>query len=139
MDELATLEPSFVSVTYGALGTTRDTTKTSSIRVNQERPFPAMPHLTCVGHTRADLVDLLERTTGTPASRTSSPWPATRRPTAPDDGGDFTYATELVELVARWAASRSAWRPSPSCTPVRPTGRPTGSAWPTSWRWPTSP
>src|SRR5687768_5141816 len=59
MEDLAHLHPSFISVTYGALGTTRDTTRDVVIRVDKERDFPAVPHLTCVGHTRADMEDLL--------------------------------------------------------------------------------
>jgi len=98
IDELATLDPSYVSVTYGALGTTREPTKALVQRINQERPFPAMPHLTCVGHTRADLVDLLGsyRAAGIENVLALAGDP-------PADGspmtGDFTYATELVELV----------------------------------------
>jgi methylenetetrahydrofolate reductase (NADPH) len=51
--ELAELEPSFVSVTYGALGSTRERTRDVVTRIEAEQRFPAMPHLTCVGHTRA--------------------------------------------------------------------------------------
>src|SRR5436305_13434889 len=51
--ELAPLEPSFVAVTYGALGSTRAFTRDAVVHINEEQPFPAMPHLTCVGHTRA--------------------------------------------------------------------------------------
>lgn len=40
----------FVSITYGALGSTRDTTRDLVIGVNDKQAFPAMPHLTCVGH-----------------------------------------------------------------------------------------
>src|SRR6476659_9476832 len=64
VQELATLEPSFVSVTYGALGVTREPTRATVVRINQEQPFPAMPHLTCVGHTRADIDALLDHYAG---------------------------------------------------------------------------
>ena len=98
IDELATLDPSYVSVTYGALGTTREPTKALVQRINQERSFPAMPHLTCVGHTRADLVDLLgsyrEAGIENVLALAGDP-PADGSPMT----GDFTYATELVELV----------------------------------------
>lgn len=98
VDELAQLEPSFVSVTYGALGSTRDTTRDLVIDVNRHHGFPAMPHLTCVGHTRAELVELLEayRAAGVEnvLALAGDP-PADGSPA----GGDFTYATELVELV----------------------------------------
>ncbi len=98
VDDLATLRPSFVSVTYGALGVTREPTRATVVRINSEQPFPAMPHLTCVGHTRGELVDLLHgyRQAGIENILALAGDP-------PADGseatGDFTYATELVELV----------------------------------------
>ncbi|HEY3144180.1 MAG TPA: methylenetetrahydrofolate reductase [Acidimicrobiales bacterium] len=96
--ELAPLRPSFVSVTYGALGSTRDRTKDIVVQVNRDQPFPAMAHLTCVGHSRADIVSLLDEyqdagvhnilaLAGDPPADGSDP------------GGEFTYAMELVELV----------------------------------------
>ena len=47
--ELAELRPSFVSVTYGALGSTRERTRDVVVRINRDQTFPAMAHLTCVG------------------------------------------------------------------------------------------
>lgn len=96
--ELAELRPDFVSVTYGAMGTTRDTTRDLVTRVNAGHSFPAMPHLTCVGHTRGELVELVGQyrdagidnilaLAGDPPADGS------------ECGGDFTYATELIELV----------------------------------------
>src|SRR3954462_11864831 len=58
--ELAPLRPSFVSVTYGALGATREYTRDAVVRINDEQPFPAIPPLTCVGHPRADIDELLD-------------------------------------------------------------------------------
>src|SRR3954469_13816756 len=58
--ELAPLRPSFVSVTYGALGSTREFTRDAVVHINEDQPFPAMPPLTCVGHTRADIATLLD-------------------------------------------------------------------------------
>ncbi|MGH9214712.1 MAG: methylenetetrahydrofolate reductase, partial [Acidimicrobiales bacterium] len=43
--ELAPLRPSFVSVTYGAGGSTRDRTRDIVMQVNREQAFPAMAHL----------------------------------------------------------------------------------------------
>jgi len=98
IDELSALEPSFVSVTYGALGATRDTTRDLVIRVNEQQSFPAMPHLTCVGHTRAELVELLESYR---AGGVENVLALAGDPPADgaDPGGDFTYATELIELI----------------------------------------
>ncbi len=96
--ELSALEPSFVSVTYGALGATRDTTRDLVIRVNEEQSYPAMPHLTCVGHTRAELVDLLEayRERGVENVLALAGDPPAD---GSDPGGDFRYATELIDLI----------------------------------------
>jgi len=96
--DLSALEPAYVSITYGAGGSARDTTYDLVVRVNEEQAFPAMPHLTCVGHSRTELVDLLESyrahgvdnvlaLAGDPPKDGSEP------------GGDFVYATELVALA----------------------------------------
>ncbi len=96
--DLAELRPSFVSVTYGALGSTRDRTRDAVTRMNHEQPYPAMPHLTCVGHSRADIAGLLDHYAangienilalgGDPPADGSDP------------GGEFAYACELVEQV----------------------------------------
>src|SRR5688500_17602292 len=58
--ELAPLRPSFVSVTYGAGGSTRNRTRDIVVQVNSSQPFPAMAHLTCSGHTRAEITGLLD-------------------------------------------------------------------------------
>jgi len=96
--ELAPLRPSFVSVTYGALGSTREFTRDAVVRINEEQPFPAMPHLTCVGHTRADIDELLDHYANSGIENVlalGGDPPAD----GSDPGGDFTYATELLEVV----------------------------------------
>ncbi|MCP4434467.1 MAG: 5,10-methylenetetrahydrofolate reductase [Actinomycetia bacterium] len=91
-------ELSFVSITYGAGGSTRDRTRDLVVKVNEERAFPAMPHLTCMGHTHAEIDDLLAdyaangvhnvlALAGDPPADGSEPT------------GDFNYATELIEAV----------------------------------------
>ena len=100
IDELAPLELSYVSVTYGAAGNreTRGRTRDLVVDLNRDRPYPAMAHLTCMGHTRDELDALIAdyaangvldvlALAGDPPSDGS---PA---------GGDFTYAEELVELI----------------------------------------
>ena len=96
--DLASLEPTYISLTYGALGTTRDTTRDLVVRLDGEHPFPAMPHLTCVGHTRAELVELV---TDYRRSGIGNILALAGDPPADgsDCGGDFTYATELIDLV----------------------------------------
>jgi methylenetetrahydrofolate reductase (NADPH) len=52
---LKRIAPDFVSVTYGAGGTTRDRTAQASAVLKREFGFTVMPHLTCVGHSRTEL------------------------------------------------------------------------------------
>jgi methylenetetrahydrofolate reductase (NADPH) len=96
--ELAELRPSFVSVTYGALGSTRERTREVVTRINSEQAFPAMPHLTCVGHTRADIAELLDHYA---ASGVENILALGGDPPADgsDPGGEFEHASELVEQV----------------------------------------
>ena len=54
-NNLKRISPDFVSVTYGAGGTTRERTAQVSRLLRQEIGFTVMPHLTCVGHTRNEL------------------------------------------------------------------------------------
>ncbi len=100
--ELVELGPAFASVTYGALGTTQERTHDIVVGMNAEYPFPTMAHLTCVGHTRAEIVALLDEYArhgvrnilalgGDPPSDGSPP------------GGDFSHAIELVEIVREHA------------------------------------
>ncbi len=58
---LKRMNPDFVSVTYGAGGTTRDRTAQVSALLRNEFGFTVMPHLTCVGHSRAELGDIASR------------------------------------------------------------------------------
>src|SRR5271168_2219053 len=55
LSELKTLEPSFVSVTYGAGGSTRDKTIDIVKRIREEYGLEAMAHFTCVGATEHEL------------------------------------------------------------------------------------
>ena len=59
--KLETLKPTFVSVTYGAGGTTRKVTQDLVLRLRQETMLDPMPHLTCVSQRRAELDEILER------------------------------------------------------------------------------
>jgi methylenetetrahydrofolate reductase (NADPH) len=58
---LKRMNPDFVSVTYGAGGSTRERTAQVSDILRDECDFTVMPHLTCVGHTKAELSDVADR------------------------------------------------------------------------------
>lgn len=57
--ELRELTPSFVSVTYGAGGSTRENTREVILEFQRDPALNPMPHLTCVAHNREELVDIL--------------------------------------------------------------------------------
>jgi methylenetetrahydrofolate reductase (NADPH) len=59
--ELEPLAPSFVSITYGAGGSTRERTHRLVVDLLEHTAMPPMAHLTLVDHTRAELVAILER------------------------------------------------------------------------------
>ncbi len=100
IDALDELDLSFVSVTYGAGGSTRDTTRDIVVRVNAERPYPAMAHLTCMGHSTAEIDSLLDDYAANGVHNVlalAGDPPADGSPVT----GDFTYACELVDLVRK--------------------------------------
>jgi methylenetetrahydrofolate reductase (NADPH) len=98
VDELASTHPSFVSVTYGAGGSTRDRTRSIVLGIDARHEFPAMPHLTCAGHSKVAVLELLDdyRNAGIENILALAGDP-------PLDGGgetgDFRFALELVDLV----------------------------------------
>ena len=61
ISRLAPLAPSFVSVTYGAGGSTRERTHTTITRLLNETDMTPAAHLTCVGATRGDIDEVIDR------------------------------------------------------------------------------
>ncbi|MDP2698594.1 methylenetetrahydrofolate reductase [Thalassospira sp.] len=102
---LAPLNPSFVSVTYGAGGSTRDRTHSSVTRIQRETGIPAAAHLTCVGHTR-DEIEQIARTYWDEGIRSI----VALRGDLPEAGGryiptpgGYPYAVDLVEGLKKIA------------------------------------
>jgi methylenetetrahydrofolate reductase (NADPH) len=61
IDRLAAVAPAFVSVTYGAGGTTRDHTHATVLRIRRETPLEPAAHLTCIGACRQETDDIALR------------------------------------------------------------------------------
>ena len=95
--ELEPLGPSFVSVTYGAGGSTREHTRDTVLWVQRETNVPPMAHLTCVGHTRAEIEAIIA--TYVEAGIVNVLALAGDAPKDPADArpSDYTYATDLIE------------------------------------------
>ena len=99
--QLQELKPSFVSVTYGAGGTTRDRTHDLVVRIQSETRLTAVSHLTCVCHALPEMAGILERyaTAGIENILALGGDPPKNLANY-DRGGDaFRYSNELVEFV----------------------------------------
>lgn len=64
MKMLASTRPDFMSITYGASGTTRTTSRAVVQRLAGEHTIPPLAHLTCVDQSRADLIAVIEEYLG---------------------------------------------------------------------------
>ena len=62
LHEFETLEPSFVSVTYGAGGSSRELTHKLVCHLATNTSLDPIPHLTCVGHTKKEIESLRDAT-----------------------------------------------------------------------------
>jgi len=99
--ELSELKPSFVSVTYGAGGSTREKTLEVVSRIRQHTGIEAMAHLTCTGATREEIGGVVERlvaagVTNILALRGDPP---KGEATFTAVAGGFRYANELVSFI----------------------------------------
>jgi methylenetetrahydrofolate reductase (NADPH) len=104
LQRLAPLEPRFVSVTYGADGSTRTRTHGIVTRIQRETRLTGVPHLTCIGASRGEVLDIArcywdQGIRHLVALRGDPPNAADYRP-HPEG---FTYAAELVAALKRVA------------------------------------
>lgn len=96
------LAPSFVSVTYGAGGSTRQNTHDLVLRLRKTTALDPVPHLTCVGHTAAEIDSLLERYAAEGVSNILALRGDPPRGGSAPIGGDFRHAAELVAHIRRF-------------------------------------
>lgn len=99
---LETIAPDFISVTYGAGGSTRDRTIAITKEITKRTGRDTVAHLTCVGSTKEELIEILSQYKGAgiksilalrgdPVGGPAASWVTT-------DGG-FDHADQLVELA----------------------------------------
>jgi len=105
--ELEPLAPTFVSVTYGAGGGTRELTHDLVLRIKQTTAIPPVPHLTCVGHTRAEVEAILERyaAAGVDTILALRGDPPGNQPDYDWSQGEFQHAADLVRFIREFNAS----------------------------------
>lgn len=99
--DLIPLHPSYVSVTYGAGGSTRDRTHDLIVRLRQETDLTVVSHLTCVGSSQDDIRDILSKYQNSGvlnilALRGDQPRTAADRP---EQTGGFPHAADLVAFI----------------------------------------
>jgi len=99
--DLGPLEPDYVSVTYGAGGSTREKTLDVVTRIKRGSGIEAMAHLTCAGSSREELRSVLDRIIESDvenvlALRGDPPKGQTEFVPAPDG---FRYANELIDFI----------------------------------------
>ncbi|RRV40029.1 methylenetetrahydrofolate reductase [NAD(P)H] [Pseudomonas sp. o96-267] len=96
--QLATYNPDFFSCTYGAGGSTRDRTVNTVLQLDGEIKVPTAPHLSCVGDSKAELRELLNRYKDAGIKRIVA-----LRGDLPSGmgmaSGELRYANELVEFI----------------------------------------
>ena len=102
LSQLQPLAPDFVSVTYGAGGSTRDRTIRVTSEITKRTSIPTVAHLTCVGASKDELIEILNQfkssgiesilaLRGDPAGGPTAKWESF--------AGGLNFAQELVELA----------------------------------------
>jgi len=102
LGQLQSIKPDFVSVTYGAGGSSRDRTIRVTTEITSRTSIPTVAHLTCVGSTRSELIEILKQyknagiksilaLRGDPQTGPSEVWQ--------DNVDGFNHADQLVELA----------------------------------------
>ncbi|MFJ5694562.1 methylenetetrahydrofolate reductase [Arthrobacter sp. NPDC093125] len=106
--ELETTDPDYVSVTYGASGSNRDTAVELINRLVLETTLRPLAHLTCVGNTPTELAEIIGElldagVRGILALRGDQP-----KDSGEPVSGSLRYAQDLIELIRRVEQRRSA-------------------------------
>lgn len=106
--QLEPLKPAFVSVTYGAGGTTREMTHELVVRIKTTTSLDPIPHLTCVGHTEEEIDNILQRYAAAGVSNILA-----LRGDPPRDRSDYDHSKDvfpqaacLVEFIKRFSGHR---------------------------------
>ncbi len=102
--QLEPFRPAFVSVTYGAGGSTREVTHELVTRIKKETALDPVPHLTCVCHGERDIAEILERYAEAGVSNILALRGDPPRDRAEYDRSSdaFQYAADLVAFIKKF-------------------------------------
>ncbi len=103
--ELATLNPSFMTVTYGAGGSSRDWTMETAAAMQEDIGIPVAAHLTCVNTFKGDMKDIADRLWGNDIRHIVAlrgDVPHEDMPLDYNDKDYYHYANELVAGLKSW-------------------------------------
>ena len=103
ISNLMPLGPSYVSVTYGAGGSTRDRTHDLVVRIREQTNITVVSHLTCVGCTRAEMHSILEtyQEAGIQNILALHGDPPKGQKNFVEPADAFTYAADLVAYIKK--------------------------------------
>ena len=106
---LEAYDPSFVSVTYGAGGTTRQTTHELVKRICEETKIPPIPHLTCIGHSKEEISEILDKYSdlGVHTILALRGDPPVNNPDYDRSQDDFQYAGDLVSFIKNFESAKT--------------------------------
>ncbi len=101
--ELTPIQPSFVSITYGAGGSTRDLTRELVLRVRKETDLTVVAHLTTIGATRDDIGKILQEyaDSGIENVMALRGDPPKNNPTFTQPKDGFLHAADLVAFIKK--------------------------------------
>ncbi len=107
ISQLEGLKPSFVSVTYGAGGSTRELTHSLVVRIKATTSIETVPHLTCVSHSEGEIAAILERYADAGVSNILALGgdPPRDMPAWDRSKDAFRHAADLVRFVRRFNES----------------------------------
>lgn len=95
--EIGAMQPEYMSVTYGAGGTTQEKTLETVRYIQTQTEFEAAPHLTCIGASQESVLELLDEYEAMGVKRIV----ALRGdlPSGMMDPGEFKYASDLIAFI----------------------------------------
>jgi len=104
ISDLEPYQPTFISVTYGAGGATREVTHDLVVKIKETTSIPPVPHLTCIGHSESEIWEILQRYAQAGVSNILALRgdPPRDQPNYDRSKDAFQYASDLVTFIKKF-------------------------------------